>query len=208
MNSSLIRKFCESRYRWPIVATATLLLGLVTLLPLADVYCEKREACSVLTDKLDSARQTAETLPKFEERVISIAKELEALEARAVDETRIGDYRNRIIDLAREHNCQVRKIEMGSPLRRLWLKDADVLETQAVSKSAKGKTPFELVRRTMVLAVDGELADLEQLLAKINEEKTLAHPQRLSLADTGRGAKTVAMEIELLLFDLTRKKKT
>ncbi|MEQ8211074.1 MAG: hypothetical protein RH917_14705 [Lacipirellulaceae bacterium] len=208
MNSSLIRKFCESRYRWPIVATATLLVGLVTLLPLADVYSEKREACNVLKDKLDSARQTAKTLPKFEERVEKVAQELEALEARGVGEERIGDLRNRIIKLARDNNCQVRKIEMGSPLRRIWLKDADVLETQAVSKSAKGKTPFELVRRTMVLAVDGNMADLELLLEKIQEEKTLAHPQRLSLNHTGRGAKTVGMEIELLLFDLTRKRKT
>ena len=31
MNNSLIRKFCESRYRWPIVATATALLALAAV---------------------------------------------------------------------------------------------------------------------------------------------------------------------------------
>ncbi|QDS99363.1 hypothetical protein [Adhaeretor mobilis] len=206
MNDSLIRKFCETGYRWPIVATATLLIGLVTLLPLADDYSERSEACSVLTEELDRARQKVEALPKFEERVAALSTELTALESRAVTAERVGDFRSRIIELARESNCQLRRIDIGTPNSRIWTKEGDVLSTQSVPKSAKNKTPFQIVRRSMVLAVDGEIADLKNLIAKFQEENTLAHPARLSMSSSGRASDRIAMEVELWVYDLTRKK--
>ena len=78
MNDSLIRKFCESRYRWPIIATATLLLGLVALLLQVDDYFDKRNSHNVLTEDLDLARETADSLPKFEGRVAELAQKLDS----------------------------------------------------------------------------------------------------------------------------------
>lgn len=203
MNDSLIRKFCESRYRWPIVATATLLLGLVALLPQVDDYCDKRNSHNVLTEDLDLASETADSLPKFEGQVAELAQKLDRLEARAIDDQKIGEFRNQVVDVARKAGCQVRRIEVANVVSRPWKENDRPVAGKRIPVIGRA-TPFVLQRRSVVLTVDGPMASIHQLLVKIQEENTLAHPHRLSLRSSSRSGMTTTLEIELWLFSLRR----
>jgi hypothetical protein len=206
MNDSLTRKFCESRYRWPIVATATLLLALAAVLPQVDDYFDKRISRNELAENLGRARQTASTLPQYEKRVAEVAERLEALEVRTVDEQRLAQFRNRVMDVVRDAGCQVRQLEVGAPTTRPWKQGDDPLATSTESTASAGDTPFSLESRTMTLTVDGSMAAIHDLLARLEKEQTLSHPRRVQLQAASAEGETVTLELELWLFALSRGK--
>jgi hypothetical protein len=202
MNDSLIRKFCESRHRWLIVATATGLLGLVALLPMVDDYFDKRSSHSDLSDKLAAARITAETLPSLEKQAAGIREELQSLEVRTVDDANLARFRSRLVEQVRDAGCQIRRLEVGATTRRAWKeKDDPLLE---VSMPGGADTPFALERRSVVLSVDGNTAAVQDLLARLEKERTLAHPHRMQLQAASNVGDTVTVELELWLFTLSR----
>jgi hypothetical protein len=202
MNDSLVRKFCESRRRWLIVATATGLLALVGLLPTVDDYFDKRTSRSELADQLATARLTAESLPAYEKQAEGVRAELEALEVRTVDAAGVAKFRSRLVDLVRESGCQIRRIDVGAPTRRPWSEQDDALAE--VARPAAGATPFVLERRSVVLAVDGAMPAVHDLLDRLEKERTLSHPHRLQMQGASAGGETVTMELELWLFALAR----
>jgi hypothetical protein len=206
MNDSLIRKFCESRYRWPIVATGTTLFALAAVLPQVDDYYDKRNSRNELAENLGRVRQTASTLPQFEKRVAEVAGQLEALEVRTVDEQQLAQFRNRVMDIVRDAGCQVRQLEVGAPTTRPWNQGDDPLTPSANSTTNANATPFALESRTMMLTVDGSMAAIHDLLARLEKEQTLCHPHRLQLQSASAEGETVTLELELWLFNLSRAK--
>ena len=202
MNDSLIRTFCESRHRWPIVATATVLVALATLVPSVDDYFDKQSSRSGLSDKLAAARKTAEGLPKFETRVAAVSEEMKALDGRAIDDANLASYRSRLVDMVRESGCQIRRIEVSAPTTRDW-KDRDrPLDEQPNQEAAK--TPFALERRSVALAVDGTMPAINALLDRLEQERTISHPHRVQLQAVSGDGETVTLELELWLFALSR----
>jgi hypothetical protein len=204
MTNSLTRKFCESRYRWPIVATATALTALATVLPLVDEYFDNRSSRSGLSEELVRAQQTASALPEYERRTAAVSSDLEALERRAVDDTTLAPFRSRLVDVVRESGCQIRQIEVGAPTRRPWAQRDDPLTETQQSRGKEGVTPFSLERRSVTLAVDGSMPAIHDLLARLEQEKTLSHPHRIQLQPASTGGETVMLELELWLFAMAR----
>lgn len=203
MNDSLTRKFCESRHRWLIVATATGLLALVALLPMVDDYFDKRSSRNDLTEELAAARRTAELLPVYEKQAAEVGKELAALEARAIDEAGLARFRSRLVDVVRDSGCQIRRIEVGAPTRRPW-KENDEPLSELSEPTGDGPTPFALERRSVILAVDGSMSAIHELIAQLEKEKTISHSHRLQLQAAGGGGESVTLELELWLFALSR----
>jgi len=201
MNDSLIRTFCESRHRWLIVATATGLAALAVLLPMVDDFFDKRSSRSELSEELVRARQTAEQLPTFEKQAAAVRQELEALEVRTIDEAGVARFRSRLVDVVRESGCQIRRIEVGAPTRRPWIENDKPLNETTSPDAAR--TPFVLDRRSVILSVDGAMAAVQDLLARLEREQTLSHPHRVHL-QAGSGGETVTLELELWLFALSR----
>ncbi len=207
MNDSLLRRFCESRHRKLIVVIVTTLLGLLVLIPLVDDYFDKSNSHSTLTNDLDRARQTDEGLPKLEEEVAKIAASLEAIDSRAISSDSLSDYRNKVMDLVRKAECQVRRFDVSKPVYRPWLRDDHPLTTATPLDAKKRKTPFALERRNVVLLVDGSMEDLRVLLGKLHQDNTLAALQRVELQAGARGGNQVTMELEMWVFALSRQKK-
>ncbi len=207
MNDSLLRRFCESRHRKLIVVIVTTLLGLLVLIPLVDDYFDKSNSHSTLTNDLDRARQTDEGLPKLEEEVAKIVANLEAIDSRAISSDSLSDYRNKVMDLVRKADCQVRRFDVSNAIYRPWLRDDNPLTTATPLDAKKRKTPFALERRNVVLLVDGSMEDLRVLLGKLHQDDTLAALQRVELQAGARGGDQVTMELEMWVFALSRHKK-
>jgi hypothetical protein len=202
MNDTLIRKFCESRRRWLIVATTTVLLALATVWPAVDDYFDKQTSRNGLSENLVRARQTAETLPAFEKRVAAVRGELEALEVRTVEDDSLARFRSQLVELVRESGCQIRRIEVGAPTTRPWKVGDRPLDEQA-SPDAPG-TPFALEWRSVILGVDGAMTAVHDLLDRLEKEQTLSHPHRVQLNAASNGGDAVTLELELWLFALSR----
>jgi hypothetical protein len=203
MNDSLIRRFCESRHRWLIVATATGLLALAALLPMVDDFFDKRTSRSELSESLAAARVTAESLPVYEKQTAEVGKELEALEVRTIDDASVARFRSRLVDVVRESGCQIRRIEVGAPTRRPW-KEKDEALSEVAAAAGEGATPFSLERRSVILAVDGPMTAVQDFLDHLEKEKTLSHPHRVQMQAVSGGGETVTLELELWLFALSR----
>jgi hypothetical protein len=204
MKTSLVRKFCESRYRWPIVATATALLAVGTVAQMVDEYFDNRASRSELSEELARARDTAQALPQYEKRALEVGGKLAELERRTVTSAGLADFRSRLVDIVRDSGCQIRQIEVGEPTRRAWLRGDDPLKGPDQSATPGGGTPFSLERRSVLLAIDGTMPAVHDLLARLEEERTLSHPHRLQMQAASAGGDTVMVEMELWLFALSR----
>ena len=204
MNESPIRTFCESPHRRLIVAIVTTLLGLLVLIPLVDDYFDKQSNRSAITDELGRARQTAESLPKLEERVAKLIEELAETEARSVSAETVSEYRSTLVDMVRESGCQVRRIDVGAPSLRPWKKEGNPLAPAGAGGKLE-KTPFTLERRNVVVLVDGPMQGILDLLEQLHEDTKLAYPRRLELNSKSTRGESVTMELELWLFALSRR---
>lgn len=204
MTNSPIRKFCESRFRWLIVATATGLVGLATVLPLVDEYCDNSSSRNGLTEELARARETAAALPEYEDRTAAIRQELDSLEARTVDDSTLASFRSRLVDIVHESGCQIRQVDVGSPVRRVWTRGDDPLKDFAEASGSNGATPFTLERRSVLLSVDGAMPAIHDLLGRLEQEHTLSHPHRVQMQASANGGENVMLELELWLFALAR----
>ena len=206
MNESLVRKFCESRYRKLIVVIGTTLFGLAVLIPLVDDYLDNKKSHSTLNEDLDRARQTTEGLPALEQKVAEITSQLEVIEATTVSEETLSEYRNKLVELVRETNCQVRRLDVGSPNFRTWLQNDNPLNQLPPSKAKSKKTSFTLKRHSAVLLVDGSADSVRDLLKKLDEDDAIDYLRRLELKSGSRGGERVTLELEMWLFALDRKK--
>ncbi len=204
MNESPVRRFCESTHRKLIVAIVSTLVGLVVLIPLVDDYFDKEESRRALAEELDQARQTAESLPAYEERVTAITQEIGEYEVRSVSQKSISQYRSKLVELIRTSDCKVRRLEVSAPTSRPWLENDNPLLKPVTKGSKVKKTPFLLVRRSVALTVDGTMDNISGLLEKLHQEKTFAYPRRLDLHGVGHHGGAVAVELELWLFALER----
>jgi hypothetical protein len=204
MSNPAIRKFCESRFRWLIVATATGVIALATVLPLVDEYCDNSSSRSGLMEELVRARETAAALPEYEKRAAAVSEELESLEARTVDDSTLANFRSRLVDIVHESGCQIRQIDVGSPVRRAWTQGDDPLRESVDASGQNRVTPFSLERRSVVLSVDGAMPAIHDLLGRMEQEHTLSHPRRVQMQASATGGENVMLELELWLFALAR----
>ncbi|MCH7750746.1 MAG: hypothetical protein IH898_01120 [Planctomycetes bacterium] len=203
MNESLLRKFCESRHRKLIVAIVTTLFGLAVLWPFTDDYFDKRESRRTLMDDLDRARQTEKFLPAFEQRVVELEEKVSLLEGRTVSAESVSQYRTNLLEIIRKAGCQMRRLEVGTPTRRPWMRDDDPLQSTA-ALGVTDKTPFQLERRNIKLSINGEMTSIHNLLDQLEKDKTIAYPHRLQLHSTGGRSTSATLELELWLFALVR----
>lgn len=205
MNESLLRKFCESPHRKLIVIIVTVMVGLVVLIPLVDEYFDNKASYTTLTQELDNARRTADSLPGLEAELAEVVEQLQSIESRTITNSNLSEFRSKVVDIVRASGCQVRRFDIGIPTRRPWMQDDDPITPANAKASNKGKTPFALEQRNVVLLVDGSMQNLNELLTKLHEDESLSYFNRLQLKPAPRGGDQVTMEIEMWLFALDRR---
>jgi hypothetical protein len=205
MNETIVRRFCESPRRKLIVSIVTILLGLAIITPLVDDYFNKKESRRTLAEELDNTRRTAEQLPTLEKQVAAVVEQLATMETRSVSEETVSGYRTRLVEMIRDSSCQIRRLDVATPVRRAWkVGDSPLAEGNKSDSSGKA-TPFSLERRSIQLSVSGKTHDLYSLLEQLQKDNTLAHPQRIEFHSDGQNGESVSMELEMLLFALSRR---
>ena len=204
MNKSLLRKFCESPRRKLIVVIATVVIGLVVLVPMVDEYFDIRENYMTLADELDFSRETVASLPSLESQVLKVSGELKSLEDRTVTGQNVSQYRSRLVGLIRDADCKVRRLEVSQPTRRPWLENDNPRLQKIPPGTTVTKTPFSLEKRSVTLLVDGTMENIQELMKQLNEDHSFAYPNRLKLHTNNRRRGVVTLEMEMWLFALGR----
>jgi hypothetical protein len=205
MIEQTLRAFCESRYRWAIVTTLTLLLGCALLVPLVDQFLSGQELKNTITKELDQAHTIAEGLDQFQERVSAQVTALQQLEAKAVTEESNTEIRKRLRSLARDHGCTMRKLQMGSVALREWYTGDDPLAASPEKPGQSTKTPFLLERWPLTMTVSGAMGNVRNMLDQMNRDGMLVHTKSLELFPDGQDGRNVTMQTELWYFALRRK---
>jgi len=204
MVGQLLRRLAEHPRGRVFVIILSFVIGLVLVWPLADEYSALAENREKLVTDLYDTQLEGDRLTDFERRVGETTRKLGELEARAVGEDELAEFRGRIVELARQAGCQVRRINASSAKARSWRENDHVVELPKGSQDNK-ETGYELKTQSFVVTVGGTLPNLQRFLAALHAQRNLEHVRSFSLRPEGADRKEIVLDLELWLFDLSRK---
>jgi hypothetical protein len=205
MIEQTLRKFCESRHRLLIVIAGTFIVGLVLVIPLVDVYCAERDEKSALLTELDSARSIAAALEGFEARVTQKVAELKVLEARTVNDESLPELRGKLVDLAKETSCNIRRLAVGTTSSRLWTPGEDPINPKADTKPGEAPSEFTLEWRPVSISLSGSSSSLRGLLERFAAAGMLMHVKSFEMYPSGPNRQSLTLDMEVWYFTLSRR---
>lgn len=197
-----IRSVAESRYRWLIVTGGTFAVGLVLIVPLVDVYRAESAEKKALLAEVGAASQISAQLDKYKGRVDERVAELDALEARTVDDGRLPALRDQLVELARQTGCSLRRLNVGETMSRPWYANDTPTDQRPDAKGRESQTNFTLQWRPVSISVSGSVADLRNLLEKIKAENMLVYTKSFEIYPSSVGRKSLTMDMDLWYFTL------
>jgi hypothetical protein len=203
MIGQTLRRLCESPRRWLIVTAGTFVVGLVMIVPLVDVYCAERNEKKALLAQVGAATRLTEKIERYESRVGERVAELEALESRAVGEQQLPALRDRLVELARQTGCSLRRLNVGEPMQRPWNPDEMPTDQKTSTLGRKQQvTGFELQWRPISISVSGKVAELRTFLEKVKADDMLVYTKGFEIYPSSAARKTLTMDMDLWYFAL------
>jgi hypothetical protein len=208
MIEQTLRSLCDSRYRQIIVIAGTFIVGLVLILPLVDLYSAERAEKAALLAELSSAHQVAEKLDQYETRVAEKTTQLAKFEARTVSAESLPELRTKLMDMARETGCSLRRLSVESPTSRPWRRGDDPIETPGpeVAKPGDATSAFTLESWPVNISLSGSDANLRSMLDRMDADGMLMHTREFEMHPASAGGKTLDVDMELWYFNLARNK--
>ena len=189
------------------VITIIVGLGLTAVWTGADEYRAASDRRAALDQQLREAQRAEAQLPAIRRRAADVENTLEELRERLVTIEDGHAFREYVIAMARRAGCEVRRIHLAQPQRRPWHPGDDPLAMGATTAAQK-PSPFTLERRTLSLTISGSLAAIESLLEQFEATGKVIHTRRLGLKPDRSQRNVTTMEMELVLFGLSRKEIT
>jgi hypothetical protein len=205
MIETLLRRFCESKHRTLIVIAGTFVVGLLLVLPLVDVYCADRDEKEALLAELESAQQVAGTLPQLESRVTEKLAQLEAFQRRTVDEESLPALREKLMDLAKEAGCSIRRLNVGAPTSRHWTPGDSPIAPATDTKRNEAETNFQLEWRPVSISLSGTSANLRSMIERVASAGMLMHTKSLEMYPSSPSRQSLTLDLELWYFTLVRR---
>ncbi len=203
MNRTILRRFLDHPARhWGIIV-AILGIGLTTVLPAADELNRSRQDRAQLEEEAAHVRLEVANLEEVRWKAREKQQRLEELEALAVADDQVPLFRQEIVDWARKAGCQVRRTRLESPRSRQWQK-GDRLSEPITAKRKKLDSPYVLTEQPLSVSVSGMLPNVKRLLTQLHSTNRLIQCRKLSLSPSSDNRKEVVLNIELVLFDLTK----
>jgi len=205
MIEQTLRRFCESKHRWLIVIAGTFVVGLVLVMPLVDAYCAGRDEKNTLLAELDSAQHIAAGLEQFERRAAEKTAKLKVFEARTVDEDSLPALRGKLVDLAKETGCNIRRLSVGGASSRPWLPGQDPVVTTTDAKPNETPSSFMLEWRPVSISLSGTSANLRAMLERVANSGMLMHAKSIEMYPSSPSRQSLTLDMELWYFTLTRR---
>jgi hypothetical protein len=205
MIEQLLRRFCESKHRTLIVIAGTFIVGLVLVLPLVDVYCAGRNEKEALLAELESAEQVARALPQIESRVTEKVAQLEAFQRRTVDEESLPALREKLVDLAKEAGCSIRRLNVGAASTRPWSPGDSPITPTSDPKRNESNAGFQLEWRPVSISLSGTSANLRNMVERVAAAGMLMHTKSFEMFPSSPSRQSLTLDMELWYFTLARR---
>jgi hypothetical protein len=177
----------------------------VLVIPLVDAYCAGRNEKEALLAELDSARQIAAELSDNENRVTAELAQLKVIEARTTDEDSLPVLRGKLVDLAKETGCNIRRLSVGNAGSRPWKPGDDPINPAATAKPGEEAPAFTLEWRPVSISVSGTSSGLRTLLERISAAGMLMHAKSLEMYPSSPNRQSLTLDMELWYFTLVRR---
>lgn len=199
-----LRSFCEARHRKLIVIAGTFAVGLVLVLPLVDVIRAGHDEKETLLAELDSAKTVAAGLKGVERRVKEKLAELNLQEKRTVDDESMPALRDKLVDLAKETACSVRRITVGGVSSRAW-KPGENPIGPAETKQTEATSLFKLEWRPVSISLTGSSANLRSMLERVSAAGMLVHAKSMEIYPSSPTRQTLTLDLELWYYTLAKR---
>ncbi|QDS91321.1 hypothetical protein FF011L_00500 [Roseimaritima multifibrata] len=191
------------RYIWAIVLFGAIGTVLLFGIRLVDEYLtlesEVRDM-QQLQQQWDATQIRTQSLRSAEQRVVNLLNELQP---REVSDDRIAEIRDRIINIVRDADCQLRKTQLSPTAVRSWAETNDDPRQPGFSMD-QIPSGYDLHVYTLELRVQGLLAAIQKVLQALSQEQFLmtTDVMNLSLVDQ-RGE--VEMSLRATLYGLVKR---
>ncbi len=207
MIEQALRKFCESSYRKLIVIGVTFIVGLVLIMPLVDAIRAGHDEKENLLVELDSARNVAAEIKGFETRVAEKITQLKSLEDRTVNEDTMPALRSALVDIAKETDCNIRRLNVGTATSRSWKTGENLFVPPTETKTAEATAgpKFQLEWRPVSVSLSGTSASLKNMIERVAASKKLMHIKSLEMYPSSPNRQTLTLDMEIWYFTLARK---
>ena len=204
MIEQALRTFCEARHRSLIVIAGTFTVGLVLILPLVDVIRAGHDEKEALITELDSAKTVASGLEGFEARVMEKLSELKVQEARTVDDGSMPAQREKLVELAKETACSIRRISVGAASSRPW-KPGENPIGPAEAKQNESNSAFKLEWRPVSISLSGTSSSLLSMLERVSDSGMLVYSKSIEVYPTSPTRQTLTLDLELWYYTLAKR---
>ncbi|MFO0791159.1 MAG: hypothetical protein U0805_16990 [Pirellulales bacterium] len=207
MIEQALRRFCELKHRKLIVIAGTFIVGLVLVMPLVDAIRAGRDEQESLLAELDSARSVAAEIQGFETRVGEKLTQLKEIEDRTVDDESMPALRGKLVDLAKETGCSIRRLNVGTMSSRAWKPgDSPLIATSDKKAAEPASGPnFQLEWRPVSISLSGTSASLRSMVERVAATGMLMHTKSLEMYPSSPTRQTLTLDMELWYFTLARK---
>lgn len=199
----ILQRFLDSSARHWAIIVAILVIGLTTVLPAADELSRSRQDRAQLEERAARMRSEVADLDELRRKARDEHNHLRELEALTVSADQVPLFRQQIVDWARKSGCQVRRTRLESPRSREW-QEGDRLFGSIPAKRKKLDSPYLLEMQPLSVSVSGTLSEVKHLLAQLHSTDRLIQCRNLSVSSSSDNRKEVVLNLELMLFDLTK----
>lgn len=205
MIEQALRTFCEARHRSLIVIAGTFVVGLVLVLPLVDVIRAGHDEKEALIAELDSAKTVASQLEGFEARVKEKLSELAVQQARTVDEASMPGQREKLVELAKETACSIRRISVGAASSRPWKPGENPVSPSEVKQNEPNASAFKLEWRPVNISLSGSSSSLRSMLERVSDSGMLVHAKSFDMYPASPTRQTMTLDLELWYYTLAKR---
>jgi hypothetical protein len=200
-----LRRFCESPHRKLIVIAGTFIVGLVLILPLVDLLRAGRDEKASLLAELDSAQNVAAEMKEFETRVAEKLTQVKGFEARTVDDESMPALRGKLVDLAKETGCSIRRLNVGATAARAWKPGESPFAQTSDRKPADAAPTIQLEWRPVSISLSGTGSSLRSMVERVAGSGMLLHAKSLEMYPSSPTRQNLTLDMELWYYTLAHK---
>lgn len=193
----------ESRLRRWVRGALAVGLILVVGLPLADEYRALRTRGTTLSTELTEVYEQLDGLDALKKKKDSLQRELTTLQSGNVTEIELARLRGEIIQLAREAECRIRKVQVGEIEARPW-SSGDDLRAAANQGDAKNQQ-FELASQKLTISAVGSVSGLRKMLNSIQRQPLLLQVKQVNLNPEPENPLSSVLDLEISTYQLRKR---